>query len=135
MIKDNLLINLRVDFGNLLQMLEKHRIVEIEILHDLASNGENLVPVGEQVLDEQVQIHGQIVYELALVVLLVGERELKGQQPVDVVGFVVARVRVQHVKDLHRLTKMLLIKVLVERVNPTVRLDYGVFDQAGHLSL
>lgn len=130
MMKDNLLINLRVDFGNLLQMLEKHRIVEIEILHDLASNGENLVPVGEQVLDEQVQIHGQIVYELALVVLLVGERELKGQQPVDVVGFVVARVRVQHVEDLHGLTKMLLIKVLVERVNPAVCLNYGVLDQA-----
>ena len=111
-------------------MLEKHRIVEIEILHDLASNGENLVPVGEQILDEQVQIHGQIVYELALVVLLVGERELKGQQPVDVVGLVVARVRVQHVENLHGLTKVLLIKVLVERVYAAVRLDYGVFDQA-----
>jgi len=95
--------DLGIDLADPLQVLVEVGVVEREVLHDLGRDREYLAPLRKEVLDKQVKVHGQVVDELALTPLCL-EAELEGQQPKDVVGFVVARVRVQHIQDLHCLS-------------------------------
>ena len=128
-------IDARLELRYALEVVVEGRIAHGHVLHDLAGEREDLRPRGKQVLHVQVEIHGQVVDELAgwprsLAALLV-ERELKGQQPVDEVGLVVARVRVEHVEYVHGLAHVLVVEVLVERESARVRLDDGVLDEVG----